>query len=204
MDSQGLLDRAASGDTEALGQLFAEHRERLKRMVQMRLHPRLRSRLDASDVIQEVYVEYARSLSEYVKNPEAPFFLWLRFLTGRKIQGLHRHHLGVHMRDAGREIAIDRGAMPQASSVYLAAQLLGKLTSPSAAAIRSERRRQLEIALNAMDPIDREVLALRHFEQLSNSETAEVLGISQAAASNRFVRALARLKKVLLEEKLDE
>lgn len=200
MELQELLERAATGDAEAKGQLFAEHRERLRRMVQMRLDPRLRSRLDASDVLQDVFVEFSNSLPEYVKRPDAPFFLWLRFLTGRKIQVLHRHHLGVHMRDAGREIRLGDGALPQASSVYLAAQLLGKLTSPSLAAVRAERQRALQEALNAMDPIDREILALRHFEQLSNSETAQVLGLSPAAASNRFVRALQRLKKELQDD----
>lgn len=200
MDLHELLERAGAGDLDAKGRLFAEHRERLRRMVQMRLDPRLRSRLDASDVLQDVFVEFSNSLPEYLKRPDAPFFLWLRFLTGRKIQVLHRHHLGVHMRDAGREIRLGDGAFPQASSVYLAAQLLGKLTSPSLAAVRAERQRALQEALNAMDPIDREILALRHFEQLTNSETAEVLGLSPAAASNRFVRALQRLKKELQDD----
>lgn len=200
MDLHELLKRAGAGDTEATGALFAQHRDRLRRMVQMRLDSRLRGRLDDSDVLQEVFLEFSNSLPEYLKNPDAPFFLWLRFLTGRKIQGLHRHHLGTHMRDAGREISLVNGALPQASSVYLAAQLLGKLTSPSLAAVRAERRRQLQDALNAIDPVDREVLSLRHFEQLSNSEAAQVLGLSPAAASNRFVRALARLKRLLLDD----
>ena len=197
MDLRELLRRAGAGDLDAVGQLFAQHRDRLRRMIQMRLDARLRSRLDASDVLQDVFLEYSSSLPDYLKSPDAPFFLWLRFLTGRKIQALHRRHLGTHMRDAGREIRLGAGALPQASSVYLAAQLLGKLTSPSLAAVRAERQQRLQEALNAMDPIDREILALRHFEQLTNSETAEALGLTPAAASNRFVRALQRLKKEL-------
>ena len=192
-----LLKRAGQGDREALGQLFAQHRERLRRMVHLRMDGRLKGRLDASDVLQEAYLEFASSLSQYLRNPEAPLYLWLRFLTGRKLQALHRHHLGTRVRDAGREISLQQGALPQASSLALAAQLLGRNTSPSEAATRAELQLRVQEALNGMEPIDREVLALRHFEQLSNSETAQVLEISEAAASRRFVRALRRLKKIL-------
>jgi RNA polymerase sigma-70 factor (ECF subfamily) len=101
------------------------------------------------------------------------------------------------MRDAGQEVSLYRGALPQASSVSLAAQLLGRLTSPSLAAVRAEMQLRLQEALNSMEPLDREVLALRHFEELSNSETARVLGIQKSAASNRYIRALKRLKEVL-------
>jgi RNA polymerase sigma-70 factor (ECF subfamily) len=194
-----LLKRAGQGDKEAAGELFAQHRERLRRMVQVRMDGRLRSRLDASDVLQEAYLEFARSLSEYLRNPEAPLFLWLRFLTGRKLQALHRRHLGTKVRDAGREISLQQDALPQASSLALAAQLLGHFTSPSEAAGRAEMQLRVQEALNSMDAIDREVLALRHFEQLSNAETAQVLEITEAAASRRFVRALKRLKKILEE-----
>jgi RNA polymerase sigma-70 factor (ECF subfamily) len=194
-----LLKRAGQGDKEAAGKLFAQHRERLRRMVQVRMDGRLRGRLDASDVLQEAYLEFDRSLADYLKNPEAPLFLWLRFLTGRKLQALHRRHLGTKVRDAGREISLQQGALPQASSLALAAQLLGHLTSPSEAAGRAEMQLRVQEALDTLDAIDREVLALRHFEQLSNAETAQVLEITEAAASRRFVRALKRLKKILDE-----
>src|SRR5262249_20372267 len=128
-----------------------------------------------------------------------PFYLWLRMVTGRKLLALHRHHLGTHVRDAGREVSLHRGALPQASSVSLAAQLLGRYTTPSQAAVRAELQVRIQEALNRMEPLDREVLALRHFEQLSNFEAAQVLDISEAAASNRFVRALRRLKKILTD-----
>jgi RNA polymerase sigma-70 factor (ECF subfamily) len=192
-----LLERAGRGDQDALGELFSRHRERLRRMVQVRLDRRLRGRIDASDVLQEAFVEVARCLDDYLRAPALPFFLWLRMITGRKLQGLHRHHLGTRMRDAGREILLHGGAMPQASSVSLAAQLLGRLTTPSQAAVRAELQLQVQEALNGMDTLDREILALRHFEQLSNSEAARVLDISEQAASNRFVRALRRLKGIL-------
>jgi RNA polymerase sigma-70 factor (ECF subfamily) len=191
------LCRAAGGDPAALGSVFAEHRPRLRRMVQLRLDRRLQGRIDPSDVLQEAYLEVARSLADYLKNPEIPFYLWVRFITGRKLQALHRHHLGTQARDAGREVSLHRGALPQASSVSLAEQLLGRLATPSQAAAKAELQIRVQEALNGMDPIDREILALRHFEELSNAETAQVLGIGAAAASHRFVRALRRLKAIL-------
>jgi RNA polymerase sigma-70 factor (ECF subfamily) len=196
-ETSELLERAGQGDQQALGELFFRHRDRLRRLVQLRMDRRLQGRLDPSDVLQESYVEFARSLAQYLRNPELPFFLWLRCLTGRKLQALHRRHLGTRARDAGRELSLHRGPLPQASSVSLAAQLLGRYTTPSQAAIRAELQIRIQEALNRMDPMDREILALRHFEQLSNSEAAQVLGISETATSNRFIRALERLKKIL-------
>jgi RNA polymerase sigma-70 factor (ECF subfamily) len=198
-DASELLKRAGSGDQQALGELFDRYRGRLRRMVQIRLARRLKGRIDPSDVLQEAYLELSRSLAQYLRDPKLPFFLWLRFLTGKKLQALHRHHLRTHMRDAHREVSLRQGRMPQASSESLAAQLLGRLTSPSQAAIRAELRRRVQEALDAMSLLDREVLALRHFEQLSNAETAQVLGITESGASNRFVRALRRLKSILTD-----
>jgi RNA polymerase sigma-70 factor (ECF subfamily) len=126
-----------------------------------------------------------------------PFFLWLRGLTGQRLIDVHRQHLGAQMRDAGHEVSLYRGALPQASSASLAAQLLGRLTSPTQAAIRAEMQLRLQDALNVMDPLDREVVVLRHFEELSNAETAEVLGIQKSTASKRYIRAIARLKQIL-------
>jgi RNA polymerase sigma-70 factor (ECF subfamily) len=166
-------------------------------MVALRLDHRLQSRVDASDIIQEAYLEAWRRLSEYLGNPCTSFFLWLRFLVGQKVVTLHRHHLGRAMRDADREIALYRGAWPETSSAALAAQLLGHDTRPSQAAIRAELRIRLQEALNRMEPIDREVLALRHFEQLNRAETAQVLGVRESAVSKRYVRALKRLKQLL-------
>jgi RNA polymerase sigma-70 factor (ECF subfamily) len=199
LDSSELLRRAGGGDQCALGELFDRHRTRLRRMVQLRLAQNLKGRIDPSDVLQDTYLELSRSLSDYLRDPKLPFFLWLRFLTGRKLQAIHRHHLGVQMRDAHREISLHNGAWPQASSESLAAQLLGKLTSPSQAAIRAELRLRVQEALDSMSLLDREVLALRHFEQLTNAETAHVLGITEAGASNRFVRALGRLRNILVD-----
>ena len=191
------LRRLAAGDPQAPGELFAHYRARLRRMVQLRLDRRLQGRVDASDVLQEAYLDVAKRAAEYAANPTMPFFLWLRLLTGQRLLMVHRQHLGAQMRDVGQEVSLYRGALPQASSVSLAAQLLGRMTSPSLAAVRAEMQLKLQEALNGMDPLDREVLVLRHFEELSNGETAAVLGLQKAAASNRYVRALKRLKEVL-------
>jgi RNA polymerase sigma-70 factor, ECF subfamily len=192
-----LLLRAAEDDPAAVGQLFDMHRERLRRMIRLRLDHRLQGRLDPSDVLQEAFLEFARALPAYAKCPDAPFYVWLRCITGRKLHALHRRHLGTHKRDAGREISIHRSGMPEASSVSLADQLVGKLTTPSRAFIRAEARARIQQALSEMEELDREALALRHFEQLSNKETALVMDISEAAASVRYVRALRRLKDQL-------
>jgi RNA polymerase sigma-70 factor (ECF subfamily) len=192
-----LLRRAGQGDTAALGALLESHRKRLRRMVRLRLDPRLQGRIDPSDVLQEAYLEAAQRLADYLREPRMPFFIWLRFLTGQKLLTLRRHHLGTEGRDAGREVSLCHGAMPEASSACLAAQLMGKLTAPLQAAIRAELRGRLQDALNAMDPLDREVLALRHFEHLNNTETADVLGITPSGASSRYLRALKRLKDIL-------
>jgi RNA polymerase sigma-70 factor, ECF subfamily len=191
------LRRLAAGDAQALAGLFARYRDRLRRMVKLRLDRRLQGRIDASDVLQEAYLNAAKRAAEYSANPTMPFFLWLRFLTGQRLLIVHRQHLGAKMRDAGQEVSLYRGALPQASSLSLAAQLMGRLTSPSLAAVRAEMQLKLQEALNGMDALDREVLTLRHFEELSNTEVAAVLDLQKAAASNRYIRALKRLREVL-------
>jgi RNA polymerase sigma-70 factor (ECF subfamily) len=196
-DLDDLMRRLAAGDREALALAFARYRGRLRRMVQLRLDRRLQGRVDASDVLQEAYLDVSARAAAYAADPTMPFFLWLRFLTGQRLLMVHRQHFGTKMRDVGQEVSLYRGAMPQASSASLAAHLLGGLTSPSRAAMRAEMQLKLQEALNGMDSIDREVLTLRHFEELTNGEVAAVLGIQKAAASNRYMRALKRLKDVL-------
>jgi len=189
--------QAQSADPKALGEVWDRYRERLRRLVRVRLDRRLQGRVDPSDVLQEAFLDFQARALDYVKQPDMPFFLWLRFLTGQRLQLIHRHHLGTQMRDAGREVSLQRGAMPQATSVSLAAQLLGRFTSVTQAVQRAEMQSILQEAINAMDPLDREILALRHFEELSNEETAQVLGIKPSAASSRHVRALKRLRESL-------
>jgi RNA polymerase sigma-70 factor (ECF subfamily) len=198
-ENERLLERARAGDCGALAELFQGQRNRLEQMVRLRLDRRLQGRLDPSDVVQEAYLDVARRFPEYAANPTVPFFLWLRLLTGQRLIDLHRQHLGAKMRNAGLEVSLKHGDFPRASSVSLAELLLGRLTTPSRAAIRAETQLRVQEALDAMDPIDREVLVLRHFELLSNEEAAQVLGLKPSAASNRHIRALRRLKEIMAE-----
>jgi RNA polymerase sigma-70 factor (ECF subfamily) len=174
-----------------------QYRDHLRRMVSLRMDPRLQGRVDPSDVIQEGYLDAALRLEEYARDPAVPFVIWLRFLIGQRILKEHRRHLGVKVRDVGREVSLDRGSMPEANTVVLAARLLGDLSSPSELASRAERKIRLQRALEAMDPIDREILVLRHFEQMNNGEAALVLGLDKSAASKRYIRAVVRLKRIL-------
>jgi RNA polymerase sigma-70 factor (ECF subfamily) len=192
-----LLNRAAAGDPEGWRALFDRDRDRLRRLVALRMDRRLQGRVDPSDVIQEAHIEAMTRFPGYLRQPDMPFFLWLRLIVGQRLAMVHRRHLGAQARDAGREIGLYHGALPEATSAALAARLLGHLTQPSAAAVRAERKIRIQTALNAMDLLDREILALRHFEQLSNSEAAQALGLSKSTASKRYVRALQRLKEIL-------
>jgi RNA polymerase sigma-70 factor, ECF subfamily len=196
-ETEHLLRLAADGDQASWGVLLTRHEERLRRLVAFRLDQRLQGRVDPADVVQEVYLEALAHLGEYLREPAMPFFLWLRGITGNKLLELHRRHLGTQMRDAAREVSLHRGGLPETTSAALAAQLLGHATGPSEAAARAEAKLRLQEALNRMDALDREVLALRHFEQLSNAEAAQVLGIQEKAAGKRYLRALKRLKEIL-------
>jgi RNA polymerase sigma-70 factor (ECF subfamily) len=191
------IEQLRGGDCQALAALFERHRDRLRRMVELRIDPRLRGRLDASDVVQEAFLDVAHDLDAYLTDPKLPPLLWLRLHVGRRLTRLHRRHLDTRMRDAGQEISLDQGALPHAGSAALALMLLGQLMSPTQAAQRAERMLRVQQALNSLDPIDREVLALRHFEQLGRAEAALVLGISQEAGAKRYFRALKRLKDEL-------
>jgi RNA polymerase sigma-70 factor (ECF subfamily) len=191
------LIRHSGTDPQVLGRIWDHYRDRLRRVIRLRLDRRLQGRLDSDDVLQEAFLDFQSRAAEYAQKPDMPFFLWLRFLTGQRLQLVHRQHLGTQMRDAGREVSLHRGAMPQATSVSLAALLLGRFTSVTQAVQRAEMQMILQEAVNGLDPIDREILALRHFEELSNDETAQVLDLKPSAASNRHVRALKRLRDVL-------
>lgn len=183
-------------DPAGVTDLFAQYRDRLKRMVRLRLDRRLQGRLDASDVLQEAFLDVQKKAPEF-PSKGMPAYLWLRLVVTERLLALHRHHLGAQMRDAAQEVSLCRGGPPAASTHSLANLLLGRLTSPSQAAVRAERQLRLQEALNGMDPLDREILALRHFEELSNAECATVLDLTKTAASNRYIRALKRLKEIL-------
>ena len=196
-ETRQILKRAVAGDADGWTDLVGRYRGRLQRMVAVRIDRRMQQRVNASDIVQEAYLEAAEHLAQYVQNPQMPFFLWLRGITSNKLLEIHRHHLGAKMRNAAREVAIDGGASVTTAAAGVAARLACDATMPDEAALREEMRGRLEEALDALEPLDRDVLALRHFEHLSNSETAQILGIDTSAASKRYVRALKRLKNVL-------
>ena len=195
-ETAGLLDAVRRGDQAALAALFSEHRERLRRMVEFRLDARLKGRVSTSDILQEAYIDALKRLPHYQADPDIPFFIWLRTVTVQRLIDVHRFHLGAQARDAAREVRLGGGDSVEASTEKMVG-LVADLTSPSQAAERGEIMGRLREALDGLDPTDREVLALRHFEELSNHEVASLLGIRSAAASKRYVRAIERLKHAL-------
>jgi RNA polymerase sigma-70 factor (ECF subfamily) len=192
-----LLGRARTGDAEAVNELFQRYRKPLKRMVALRLDDRLRGRVDPSDVLQEAHLEVFRRLGDYLAHPTIPFHLWLRLEVGKHLMLVHRRHLRTRMRDVRREVPLAGPVAPHASSLALAEALIDQRPTPGDAAARAEERARIRGALDALDPIDREVLTLRHFEALGRDEAAQILGISKAAAAKRYLRALERLRAAM-------
>lgn len=197
---QDLLDRARQGEAAAVEQLLKRHREPLRRLIGLRLDPALAQRLDASDVVQDVLLEASRRLSDYLRNPVMPFHLWLRHMAQDHVIDAHRRHRQAQRRSLDREQSLRPAGLADQSSIQLAAQLFDQELTPASAAIRNELQRRLEAAIADLDPDDREVILMRHFEQLSNQEVATVLGLSEAAASMRHLRALRRLRALLAPE----
>ncbi len=197
-----LLARAAAGDRGAAGQVVMAFDERLRRVVRIRLDARVARRVDVDDVLQEMHVEALQRLPEFLAQREVPLLIWLRFLAVQRCLILARRHLGAAARDVRRERPIAAQAS-DATSMALEHALAASLTTPSRAAVRNETRAGLRIAIQALEPLDREILCLRHFEELDNAESAAVLGIATAAASKRYVRALTRLRDVLAAAGLD-
>jgi RNA polymerase sigma-70 factor (ECF subfamily) len=193
------LIRALKTDPQALAALFTRHRDRLWRMVSVRLDRRLHGRVDPDDVLQEAYLDAASRIGHFRRDDGGSFFVWLRLIVGQTLVDVHRRHLGAQARAAGREVPLHGrfSAYPDETSASIAGQLMAQLTPPSHAARRAETASRLETALEGMEPIDREVLVLRHFEELTNGEVAQVLGIQPKAASIRYVRAVGRLKVIL-------
>jgi RNA polymerase sigma-70 factor (ECF subfamily) len=192
-----LLEQATAGDAGTLGVLLTRHRERLRRLVDGRMDARLRGRVDPSDVLQETFLEAAERFPQYLdEGKPVPFFLWLRFLTTQQLALVHRVHLQVKARSVLKE---EQGPTLAVNRPALVERLLATQTTPGHATLRAELRARLHRALDRLDEADREVLALRHFEQLTNAEAAAVLGIRSSAASHRYGRALLRLKALLGE-----
>ncbi|MDD4269668.1 MAG: sigma-70 family RNA polymerase sigma factor [Pirellulales bacterium] len=197
LDCDEERDRLRSGGSQAVAEMFARYREKLLRMITLRLDGRLLSKVDGEDVLQEAFLISARRIGDYLQEPAVPFFVWLRQITSQVLVDIHRRYLGAQMRDVRQELAFHRADGAGASSASLVAHLPDSLTSPSQCAVRSELVAEMHAALRKLAEPDREVLVLRHLEALSNSEVAEILGIDKYAASKRYLRALARLQSAM-------
>ena len=194
---RALIEASVEDRGAILGDLLERHRRRLLRMVQLRMHPQVRARLDASDVIQEAYLEAHRRIEEYAADPRMPFFLWLRRIAGDRLLKAHRFHLDAKQRDARRQVGHGGAPVPDVSVVALAEMLAAGGTTPSRAASRTELKTRVAELLSALSDTDREVLCLRHFEELTNEEVATELGLGKHAASKRYIRALKRLREMV-------
>ncbi|MFN5299110.1 MAG: sigma-70 family RNA polymerase sigma factor [Planctomycetaceae bacterium] len=190
-----LLAQARDGDGGAVEDLLERHRPGLRRMVDARIDRRLERRVDASDIVQDVLLEASQRLEDYLRDPRLPFSLWLRQLAQDRVIDMHRRHRLAGRRSLDREQPLQTG--DEDSSRELVIQLRDPELTPAAHALREELRDQFLHALGRMDEADREILMMRHFEQLSNSEAAELLGLSEPAAGMRHLRALRRLRVIL-------
>ena len=196
-ETQHLLDQARQGDAGAVDRLLTGHRESLRRVIGLRLDPAVAARVDASDIVQDVLLEASQRLADYLRDPAMPFHLWLRHIARDHIIDAHRRHRLAQRRSVDREQPAVPAVLADHSSLELAAQFIDQELTPASAAIRQEMQRRLQSALNSLDEDDRDVICMRHFEQLSNQEVALALGLTEAAASMRYLRALRRLRAVL-------
>ena len=196
-EASELIEQLREGGANAFAELFSQHRSRLRREIQSRLDRRLARRVDASDILQETYLDAARRVDEYLADPPMPLFTWLRFLANQRVMAAYRRHLGTQKRDPRQEAPLQSSRREQDRSEALSFELSACLTSPSHALARAETQRRIRELLDSLDPIDREILVLRHLEELANNQVAQRLGLSKAAASNRYIRALERLRQIM-------
>jgi RNA polymerase sigma-70 factor (ECF subfamily) len=187
----GLLERLRAGDRAALADLFDYYRSRLQKMVRLRMDTRLAGRLDASDVLQEAFLDADRQVQGYLRQPRVAFYVWLRGLAWERMLNLQRQHLGAQCRAVGRELSL-----PAESSALLARSLLARGPSPSEALLQEELRQRLQRALSKLEPDDRDVILMRHYENMTNGEVAQALGLGDSGATMRYGRALFRLKEI--------
>ena len=195
----GLLANARQGKPEAIEQLLAKYRESLKRMVDMRLDKRVTHRVDVSDVVQDVLIEVHRRLQGYLDNPVMPFHLWIRQIAKDRLIDAHRRHRGSAKRSVDRECSLEIRQRPDESSIQLARQLLDPELTPAARATQRELAQRITECIALLEPNDQDILLMRHYEQLSNQEVATFLGLTEPAASMRYLRAIKRLRAVIQE-----
>jgi RNA polymerase sigma-70 factor (ECF subfamily) len=198
-ETQQLLDFARAGDHNARDQLLDRHREALRRMINLRMDPMLKRRVDASDIVQDVLIEAHRRLSDYLNSTNMPFQLWLRHLARDHLIDSHRHHRGAAKRSIDREQPACDPRFQDQSALDLVALARDRQLTPAAAATQRELELRFQAAIETLDETDREVVLMRHFEQLSNQETAQALGLSEPAAGMRYLRAMRRLRALLQE-----
>jgi RNA polymerase sigma-70 factor (ECF subfamily) len=197
--THGLVERVRAGDRQAVDLLLARHEKYLRRLVDLWLDPRLRSRVDPSDIVQEAHLEALNRLKAYLERPALPFRLWLRQIAYDRALKARRHHLTAARRAIGREVPL-----PEQSSLVLAKQLIADGSTASRQLDRSELVRRLREAVARLPRADREIVLMRHFEGLSNQEVGCLLGIEPATASKRHGRAMLRLHRILFAGGLTE
>ena len=200
-DTDELLRRVDAGDASAAGELLDRHRARLRQMVASRIDPRLAARVDPSDVVQEALAEASRKLPDYLQHRPVPFYPWLRQIAWERLVHLHSQHVGSQKRSVSREGRREL-ALPDESAMELVDRLVGSGTSPSRRAAREEMRERVRTALQGLPSHYREVVILRHLEQLTFEEIAGVLEISEAATRSRYRRAVERLHNLLSGDSL--
>lgn len=196
LDEQILIQNAAAGDRRSQERLFTIHRDRLIRMINVRMDSRLAKRLDASDVVQEALIEAVPQLEKYARDPKVPLFPWLRQITWQKLLQLQRRHLRTQMRSVNRERSLEIDIMQQ-SHAALALRFTAENSTPSQAMMREELQQQVQSAIGELADKDREILVLRHLERLSVNETATILGMTTSNVKVRHFRAVQRLQRVL-------
>jgi RNA polymerase sigma-70 factor (ECF subfamily) len=196
--TQQLLDDAKGGDADAVNRLMDRHRESLRRMVQLRLDQKIQRRIDVSDVVQDVLVEANRRLQDYLANPIMPYHLWLRQIAQDRIIDAHRRHRASAKRSVDRERNLAVPAADDHSTMQLAAKLCDDQLTPAAAATQAELAKAVEAAIAKLPDQDCEIIVMRHYEQLSNQEIAQALSLTEPAASMRYLRAIRRLKELMV------
>jgi RNA polymerase sigma-70 factor (ECF subfamily) len=199
-DTIKLLEKAEQGDADAVDRLLSRHRTAVRRMIQLRMDPALGRRVDASDIVQEVMIDAHRRLKKYLKNPSMPFHLWLRQMAKDRLIDAHRRHRKAARRSLDRELPLEIRLPNYESTRSLALELCDRERTPAAAATWRELKRRFEQAIGQLEPQDQEIMLMRHFEQLSNSEVAQALELSPQAASMRYLRALRSLRELLADE----
>ena len=193
------LRQSGLNDQAVLSELFDKYRGRIKKLVQSRMNIRLQGRLDASDIVQDTFVEASRTIDNFLTDPQISFYIWLRRLAQEKLIQAHRRHLGAKKRDANREFSIYAGKL-SATSEAIAVQLVGRNSTPSEVVAKKDRKRQLIEAIDRLDALDREILTLRHFEHLTSKEAALILGIKYETVKKRYIRALDKLQRMLIHK----